>query len=89
MDDNYTSVSIKGKALVYYVMAAQNCLENCISFKVLTPNKLVEATGCMALIEEHSKSPDHSLLNVTFHVGCDMFKSDFISKVESKICHKS
>ena len=45
MDDNYTSVSIKGKAVVDYVLAAHNGLENCISFKVLTPNQLVETTG--------------------------------------------
>ena len=54
LDDNYTSVSIKGKALVGYVMVAQNCLEKCISFKV-QPNQLFEATGCMALIGEHTK----------------------------------
>ena len=44
LDDNYTSVSIKGKAVVGYVMVAQNCSEKCISFKVL-PNQLFEATG--------------------------------------------
>ena len=73
LDDHFISLSIKGKAVVDDVMEAQNCLENCISFKVLTPNQLVEATGCMELMGERSKVPDQSLLNLTFHVGWDFF----------------
>ena len=35
-----------------------------------------------------NETPDHSLLNLTFHVGCEMFKSDAIAEVDKKICHK-
>ena len=93
LDDNYTSVSTKGKAVVDYIIAAHSCLENCISFKVLTPNQLAQDVGCMDIIGEHCKLPDHSILNLSFYVGCDIpqpeeGKKEMCQESKKKVCRR-
>ena len=69
LNDNYTSVSIKGKAVVDYIATPYECLKTCTQFKVITANQMVEVIGCMDLIGERSRVPDHSLLIMDFTVG--------------------
>ena len=69
LNDNYTSVSMKGKAVVDYIATPYECLKTCTLFKVITANQMIESIGCMDLIGERSKVPDHSLLILGFTVG--------------------
>ena len=66
LSDDYTSVSIKGKALVYYILVPYDCLQICNSFEVLVSNQLIKMANCMDLIGERSRVPDHSLLWLHF-----------------------
>lgn len=40
--DNFTSVSVKGKAVVDYIIVPHEGLNNYVRFCVFTPNELIE-----------------------------------------------
>lgn len=41
LSDNFTSVSIKGEAVVDYILVPYDCLQICDSFEVLVSNQIV------------------------------------------------
>ena len=63
--DNYTSVSVRGKAVVDYVISKQDCLELFKEFKVLTTTNLIDNFDIYHLITNNCKPPDHSILSTT------------------------
>ena len=69
LQDNYTSVSTRGKAVVDYILVPHDCLQSCISFEVITPTQLVNKVGCVELIGERSRLPDHSMLYLELQTG--------------------
>ena len=69
--DNYTSISVKGKAVVDYIITPHECLPSCINFKVITPSELLDNNPhCTCLIGERCRLPDHSLLLLEFQISC-------------------
>ena len=70
-DDHFTSLSVRGKAVVDYIVTPHNCLDSCLAFKVITAIDLIDqnAATCMNLIGGRCHLPDHSLLLLTFKVG--------------------
>ena len=56
-NDNYTSISTRGKAVVDYICAPHENLDKCESFKVIPTS---------SLFGERSRAPDHSSLIVEF-----------------------
>lgn len=67
--DNFTSISPKGKAVVDYIIAPYDCLENCVEFKVISASQAVESCALTNLIGDRCRLPDHSLLTFKFRAG--------------------
>ena len=65
-------MSPKGKAVVDYIVAPFDCLENCLEFKVLLASQMVEDTSLFNLIGDNCRLPDHSMLWLKFRVGQEM-----------------
>ena len=66
--DNFTSISIRGKAVVDYIATSHDAINRCLEFSVYTPTELVDLVGHEAinLIDERSRLPDHSVLLLRF-----------------------
>ena len=60
-NDNFTSISIRGKAVVDYI-ASHDAINKCLEFNVYTPSELVALVSHEAinLNDEHSRLIDHS-----------------------------
>ena len=65
-DDNYTSVSSKGSAVVDYICVPHDTFEQCLYFKVI--RSLIEDANLYGLLSERSKIPDHSILLTEFRI---------------------
>lgn len=86
-DDNFTFVSVRGKAVVDYVVMPHTCLESCTDFKVITASDLLHqnAGECFLLIGDRCCLPDHSLLVLTFKVGSQITQEkEFICDPKKK-----
>lgn len=70
-NDNFTSVSIRGRAVVDYIVTPHDDLKNCLEFGVYTPSELISRLGneAVKLLDERSKMPDHSVLCLRFQAG--------------------
>ena len=66
LDDNFTSISTKGRAVVDYMAVPFDCLGTCLDFKVLPSSKLISDCKCFDLISNRCRVPDHSLLFLKF-----------------------
>ena len=75
LNDDFTSISPKGKAVVDYIMVSQDCLNLCTEFQVITPNDLMEDNGpdCLNLLGDRCKMPDHSLLWLKFKASAERY----------------
>ena len=65
-NDNFTSVSIRGKAVVDYVCVPHDCFKNCSNFRVISPESLVHKYQLQHLLGTRSKLPDHYFLSFDF-----------------------
>ncbi|CAG2234601.1 unnamed protein product [Mytilus edulis] len=61
-NDNFTSISRKGKAVVDYFCVPHDSLSNYDNFKVLPIQSIVDMHKLQPLIGERSKLPDHSVI---------------------------
>lgn len=82
MEDNYTSVSTKGKAVVDYTLVPHDCL-----------TQLVDNADCVELIGEGSRLPDHSMLYLEFQTGQVTNQSEAAPQMvlpysRGKVCRK-
>lgn len=68
-DDNYTSISTRGKAVVDYICVPHDVLQTVTSFKVLTINSIVNSGQLHGLIGQRTRLPDHSVLVTEFTVS--------------------
>lgn len=73
-DDHFTSVSVRGKAVVDYVVTPHTCLEFCVDVKVITATDLLNknAVACLPLIGDRCRLPDHSLIHSIFKVDTQL-----------------
>ena len=71
-NDNFTSISVRGRAVVDYIFTPHADLKTCLDFCVYTPSELVDGVGSIAanLIDVRSRLPDHSVLYLRF-LACD------------------
>ncbi|CAC5397946.1 unnamed protein product [Mytilus coruscus] len=67
-NDNFTSISKKGKAVVDYICVPQDIYEYLNYFKVLTIQSIVNDNRLLELIGDKSKLPDHSVVMCEFKV---------------------
>lgn len=69
--DNFTSVSVRGKAVVDYIVTPHSDIKSCLDMNVSTSSELVDKIGSEALnlIGPQSRLPDHSVLCLTFQIG--------------------
>ena len=76
-NDNFTSISVKGKAVVDYIVTPHVDLKTCLEFSVFTPSDLLQRVGFegINLIDDHSRIPDHSALCLRFQTG-EVFNND-------------
>ena len=89
-NDNFTSVSVKGKAVVDYVIVPLQNMKYCDYFRVHTATEIMSK-----LCAENDKIPDHSLLEFKFHRNEYLFsKKECLSEMSStancmNVCLKS
>ena len=65
-NDDFTSVSTRGSAVVDYVIVPHDCYKMFTHFSVERMSYLMSFHNLYPLISEHSRPPDHSVLNCTF-----------------------
>ena len=68
-ENNFTSVSTQGRAVVDYICVPHHVMENCMSFKVRTARSIIEDGNLSGLLGERSKAPDHSALITEFQTS--------------------
>ena len=73
--DNFTSTSVRGRAVVDYILVPHMSLETCTECHVYTSNELVEMFNMQSIVSDRCKPPDHSLVSliVKFHAGFESF----------------
>ena len=74
-NNNYTSISTRGKAVVDYMLTFHDCLDKCKFFNVITMNEIIEKVNVQSLISERCKPPDHSILTVTVDCLHNLFNN--------------
>lgn len=67
-EDNYTSVSRKGQAIVGYFCIPEDNFNQLKNFKVTTVQSIVSAYGLHGLLGERSKLPDRNTLFTEFNI---------------------
>ncbi|CAC5382451.1 unnamed protein product [Mytilus coruscus] len=60
--NTFTSISLKGKAVVDYVCVPHDIVENCKNFEIITCNEIIESKRIQHLIGTRSRIPDHEFL---------------------------
>lgn len=67
-NDKFTSISVRVKAVVDYIVVAHANFLNCAEFKVFTPLDLADRMGqpVLDMIDDRCRLPDHSVLYLGF-----------------------
>ena len=68
-EDNYTSISKKGKSVVDFICVPHDNYSAIKYFKVLTVQSIVDSHSLHGLLGERSRLPDHSVLVTEFETG--------------------
>ena len=68
--DNYTSISGRGKAVVDYICVPHDIFSRCKYFNVVTVQEITDQFALHGLLGERSRLPDHSVLLAEFE--CDI-----------------
>ena len=68
LNDNYTSISTKGTAVVDYFLTSHENLKNVQHFMVMTISSLVDSLGAHIVATSPNKISDHSMLIMDIHV---------------------
>ena len=68
-NDNFTSVSSKGQAVVDYFVVPHDVLQNCLYYKVHTMRQCIDDMDLSDIIIDPKHIPDHSLLTLKCLIG--------------------
>ena len=68
-DNNFTTVSTRGKAIVDYICVPHETMELCVNFKVRTARSIIVGGNLVGLLGDRSKAPDHSALIAEFRTS--------------------
>ena len=66
--DNFTSVSVKGRAVVDYILSPQSSVECVRELSVLLVKDLVQIYDLSRLLSERCKCPDNSVIKCTINI---------------------
>ncbi|XP_053391424.1 uncharacterized protein LOC128554201, partial [Mercenaria mercenaria] len=75
-NDNFTSISMKGKSVVDYICVPHDVFQQCQSFSVITIQSFVDENDLHGLIGQRSCLPDHSVLLVRVSLNIDISRAD-------------
>ena len=75
-NDDFTSVSTRGKAVVDYICVPHECYKNFSNFRVISPESLVHRHNLQHLLGPRSKLPDHYFLTFDFSYSYYSIPSD-------------
>ncbi len=68
-NDNFTSISTKGKSVVDYAFTTHENLQNVLEFHVDTCSDIIEQLNIEYMLSDVCKAPDHSLLTFKIHTS--------------------
>ena len=83
IDDNFTSVSTRGKSVVDYIVVPHECVKFCTNFNVKTVHEEIDRLKLHGQITSKCKPPDHSILTVC--VMCTYDLSAGFQRVEENV----
>ena len=69
LQDNFTSISQKGRATVNYICVPHDVFQFCNYFNILTVQTIIDSFNPHHLIGTRSKLPDHSFLVTEFETS--------------------
>ena len=75
-NDDFTSVSTRGKSVVDYICVPHDCYKNCSNFRVISLESLVHRHKLHQLLGHRSKLLDHYFLTSDFKYSYSSFTSD-------------
>ena len=64
--NNFTSISAKGKACVDFIAISTESIDKCISCNVFLVSDIIKSNGFQSFISDKCKPPDHSPICLTF-----------------------
>ena len=69
-NNHFTSISVRGKAVVDYISTSHADMKTWLGFNVYTPSELIDRVGpeSFNLISDHSRLANHSVLCLRFQV---------------------
>ena len=89
-DDNFTSVSPRGRAVVDYICVPHENFEQCVSFKVMTSRSIVNDGNLTHLLRERSQVPDHSAIVFEFRTKYEpQLRKDDVTNAQKRYKLKS
>ena len=86
-ENNFTSISTRGKAVVDYICVPHDVIKDCMSFKIRTARSIIQDGNLAGLLGERCKAPDHSALIVEFrtsHIHTDNNETDSDNVCDNK-----
>lgn len=84
VNNNFTSICAKVKAVVDYIVALHEYLKRCVDLTIYSPNEYIESGrfSCLNLLGDRCRLPEQSTLVLTFQAGCcsaaDYMDSDHV-----------
>ena len=75
-NDNFTSVSTKGRSVVNYICVPHDNSKQCKQFEVLQMQSIIDDRNLHGFIGERSRIPDHALLRTEVVISCMDFHDD-------------
>ena len=88
-NDNFTSVSTRGRAVVDYICVPHENFDQCVSFKIMTSRSVVNDGNLTHLPGERSKVPDHSAIVLEFRTKHEIHSKDNATSAQKRYKLKS
>jgi hypothetical protein len=63
-NDNFTSISVRGKAVVDFIITRHDCLKSVRKAQVLVTTDLIDRLNLFEMLGNDCKPPDHSVVNI-------------------------
>ena len=69
LNDNYTSVTTKGRSVVDYFITPHDVFDMCTDFKVIDCEQFINDHKLLNLVNSKCRVPDHAILSLEIDVG--------------------
>ena len=87
LNDNFTSISVKGKSVVDYMCVQHEDVRFCKNFCVTTCSSLMHTHGLQPLLSDECKAPDHSILTLTLSLPNHEYANNNVNKDSDLQCN--